>query len=161
MKRLALLKALMVTVRPGLRRPSGTRPADPGQPGQELTSVRMNISSTPRALDLPRRRASLAVIAAAGLASTPSLVWAAEKPVTHTVVMKATSYAPIALTIRRGDSVVWINQDPFPHTVTSAGAFDSKSIAAGTSWKYKPRRVGEYAYTCTFHPNRKGTLRVE
>ena len=94
-------------------------------------------------------------------ASTASLVRAAEKPVTHTVVMKATSYAPLTLTIRRGDSVVWINQDPFPHTVTSAGAFDSKSIAAGASWKYKPRRVGEYAYTCTFHPNMKGTLRVE
>ena len=101
------------------------------------------------------------MMAAAGLAATASLVWAAVKPVTHTVVMKATSYAPLALTIRRGDSIVWINQDPFPHTVTSAGTFDSKSIAADASWKYKPSRVGEYAYTCTFHPNMKGTLRVE
>ena len=120
----------------------------------------MKTCSTRSALDLARRRATLAVIAAAGLAASASLVWAAEKPVTHTVVMKATSYAPLALTIRHGDSVVWINKDPFPHTVTSAGAFDSKSIAAGASWKHKPRRAGEYAYTCTFHPNMKGTLRV-
>jgi plastocyanin len=80
---------------------------------------------------------------------------------THTVVIKATSYAPQALTIKRGDTVVWVNEDPFPHTVTAAGAFDSKSIAAGASWKYTPRHAGEYAYTCTFHPNMKGTLRVE
>jgi hypothetical protein len=71
---------------------------------------------------LARRRATLAVIAAAGLAASASLVWAAEKPVTHTVVMKATSYAPIALTIRRGDSVVWINQGPVsPHRDIGGG----------------------------------------
>src|SRR5665213_113826 len=40
---------------------------------------------------------------------------------THTVVMKATSYAPQALTIKRGDTVVWVNEDPFPHTVTAPG----------------------------------------
>jgi plastocyanin len=80
---------------------------------------------------------------------------------THTVVMKATSYAPQGLTIKLGDTVVFVNEDPFPHTATAAGAFDSKSIAAGASWKYKPRHAGEYAYTCTFHPNMKGTLRVE
>ena len=85
----------------------------------------------------------------------------AKHATTHTVVMKATSYAPQALTIKRGDTVVFVNEDPFPHTVTAAGSFDSKSIAAGASWKYTPRHAGEYAYTCTFHPNMKGTLRVE
>lgn len=85
----------------------------------------------------------------------------AERAKTHTVVMKATSYAPPALTIRRGDTIAWVNEDPFPHTVTAAGAFDSKSIAAGASWKYKPRHAGEYTYSCTFHPNMKGTLGVQ
>jgi plastocyanin len=86
---------------------------------------------------------------------------AAARPATHTVVIKATSYAPAALTVRRGDTVVWINEDPFPHTATAAGAFDSKSIAAGGSWTYKPMRAGEFAYVCTFHPNMKGTLSVQ
>lgn len=86
---------------------------------------------------------------------------AVARATTHTVVMKAVSYAPLALTIKRGDTVVWVNEDPFPHTVTAAGAFDSKSIAAGASWKYTPRHAGEYAYICTFHPNMKGTLTVE
>lgn len=47
-----------------------------------------------------------------------------------------------------------------PHTVTAKGVFDSRSIAAGKSWKYVARTLGEYPYLCTFHPNMKGTLRV-
>ena len=27
--------------------------------------------------------------------------------------------------------------------------------------KYAVRKAGEYAYTCTLHPNMKGTLKVE
>ena len=75
--------------------------------------------------------------------------------------MQATSYAPLSLTVKRGDTVVWVNKDPFPHTATSEGHFDSKSIAADASWKYKASEVGDFAYTCTFHPNMKGTLKVE
>ena len=55
---------------------------------------------------------------------------------------------------RRGGR--WINKDPFPHTVTAAGAFDSHPIAAGRSWKYKARRAGEFSYICTLHPTMKG-----
>lgn len=99
-----------------------------------------------------------AVVAFSGLA-TP--LWAAGKPAIHTVLIQAVSYQPSVLTVRRGDTVVWVNKDPFPHTVTAAGGFDSKSIAAGASWKYKAVKAGEYAYICTLHPNMKATLKVE
>lgn len=107
-----------------------------------------------------RLLAPLVLTCVVGLAFADSRESAAEKPTTHTVVIKATSYTPQAVTARRGDTVVWINEDPFPHTVTAAGTFDSKSIAAGGSWKYRPLRAGEFAYTCVFHPNMKGTLSV-
>lgn len=106
-----------------------------------------------------RAVAALALASAAAGASLPA--WADAKPVTHTIVMHATSYAPLALTVKRGDTVVWVNKDPFPHTATSKGVFDSGSIAAGASWKYKARKAGDYTYICTFHPNMVGTLRVE
>ncbi|RDK05894.1 hypothetical protein DN412_34390 [Cupriavidus lacunae] len=58
--------------------------------------------------------------------------------------------------------VVWVNKDPFPHTVTAqSGGFDSKGIAPGNSWKYISRRTGIFPYTCTFHPTMKATLSVE
>ena len=85
----------------------------------------------------------------------------AAAPVTHTVVIEGVKYTPEALTVKGGETVVWVNKDPFPHTVTAKGAFDSHDIAGGKSWKYTARKAGEYAYICTLHPNMKGTLKVE
>lgn len=83
------------------------------------------------------------------------------KPETHRVVIDGLKYEPETLTVKRGDTVIWTNKDPFPHTVTAAGKFDSHDIAAGASWKYVARVAGEYAYICTLHTTMKGVLRVE
>jgi plastocyanin len=87
---------------------------------------------------------------------------AADAPKAHTVAVDGTSFQPAALTVKVGDSVVWVNKDPFPHTVTSAaGGFDSHEIAPGKSWKYTATKKGEFPYVCMFHPTMKATLRVE
>jgi plastocyanin len=85
---------------------------------------------------------------------------AAPKPAAHAVVIDGTRFEPASLTVQRGDVVVWVNRDPFPHTATAAGAFDSGSIAAGKSWRFAARASGTFEYLCTFHPNMKGTLVV-
>jgi plastocyanin len=90
----------------------------------------------------------------------PSPAAPAAKPATHTVVMEGVSFQPAVLTIRVGDSVVWLNKDPFPHTATSS-SFDSKIIAAEQSWRYTPKASGEFPYVCIFHPTMKGALRVK
>ena len=55
---------------------------------------------------------------------------------THTVTMDGTAFSPETLTVKRGDRVVWVNKDPFPHTATATSkAFDSKGIAPGKSWR--------------------------
>jgi plastocyanin len=113
------------------------------------------------AADGLRRAARPRLVQALVLASFVGMTVAAATPVTHTVVMKATSFVPLTLTLKLGDAVVWRNDDFFPHTATAPGVFDSKSIAVGASWKYRPKAVGEYAYICSFHPNMKGTLKVE
>ena len=79
----------------------------------------------------------------------------------HEVVIDGTHYSPGTLTVKRGDTVTWVNKDPFPHTVTAAGTFDSGQIRANGKWKYVARKPGEYSYICTLHPNMKGTLRVQ
>ena len=95
------------------------------------------------------------------LATAPIGAVAAAQPTRHTVVIEGVKYEPETVTAKRGDTVIWVNKDPFPHTVTAKGAFDSHEIPAGKSWKYTPRKAGEYAYACTLHPNMKGTLKVE
>jgi plastocyanin len=109
-------------------------------------------------------RAAVALALASAIASSfvgsTRLAEAAERS-THTVVIDGLKYDPESIAVHVGDSIVWVNKDPFPHTVTAAGAFDSGSIAAGKSWKYIARKRGDYRYICTLHPNMSGTLKVE
>src|SRR5947208_15885485 len=115
-----------------------------------------------------RRAVRVGLVALAGgpllgvaLLTTPSDVAAADPPKTHQVAIQALAYVPETLTVRPGDVVVWTNKDPFPHTVTAAGAFDSGPIAAGKSWRFTAKKAGSYSYLCTLHTTMKGTLRVE
>jgi plastocyanin len=80
---------------------------------------------------------------------------------THTVKIEATRFEPATLTVAPGDTVIWVNADMFPHTATSAiGAFDSKEIKPGKSWKYVVPKKGLFEYLCSLHPTMKATLRV-
>jgi plastocyanin len=86
----------------------------------------------------------------------------ARQPKTHTVTIEGTSFQPDRLTVAVGDTVVWINKDPFPHTATStAGAFDSGSIAPEKSWTFKAAKTGQFSYICSLHPTMKAQLTVE
>jgi len=86
----------------------------------------------------------------------------ASKSTAHTVVIENMQYNPPELRVHRGERIVWVNKDLFPHTVTAGShAFDSGSIAAGSSWTYVASKAGEYAYGCTFHPTMKGILKVQ
>jgi plastocyanin len=79
---------------------------------------------------------------------------------THRIAMDGTRFVPEMLIVERGDRVIWINKDPFPHTATAGRTFDSRSVGPGQSWSYVPRKSGEFAYICTLHPGMKGVLRV-
>ncbi len=85
------------------------------------------------------------------------------KPRTHMVTIEGMRFQPDVLTVASGDTVIWVNRDLVAHTATSfeAGIFDSKLIAPDASWKLTVRKKGDFAYTCTYHPTMKATLRVE
>jgi len=83
-------------------------------------------------------------------------------PATHTVTIEAMRFSPATVTVRPGDTVVWVNKDLFAHTATSAaGGFDSREIAAGQAWSFRPKKTGDFAYLCTFHPPMTAVLRVQ
>jgi plastocyanin len=85
----------------------------------------------------------------------------ADAPKKHTVTIDGSRYEPATIVVRKGDSVTWVNKDPFPHTVTSAGNFDSRSIAANARWTWRAAKAGDFQYICTLHPNMKGSIKVE
>ena len=87
---------------------------------------------------------------------------AAGQPKTHTVTIEATSFKPERLTVAAGDTVVWVNKDPFPHTATAtAGGFDSGNIDPEKSWTLTAVKKGEFGYVCSLHPTMKARLKVE
>lgn len=79
---------------------------------------------------------------------------------THTVSIESMQFGSDELSVKRGDRIVWVNKDLFPHTVTGK-AFDSGDIPVGESWTYVAAAPGRYTYTCTYHPTMKGTLIVQ
>lgn len=80
---------------------------------------------------------------------------------THTVVMEGVAVSPRNLTVKAGDTVVWVNKDPFPHTATAQNrSFDSGEIASGKSWKFRAKTAGTFDYVCKLHPTMRGTLVV-
>jgi plastocyanin len=109
-------------------------------------------------------RALALTVALSGLLFSSSFgaAAAARSPITHTVTIEGTSFTPSTLTVKAGDTIVWINQDPFPHTVTSKdGGFDSGALQPDKSWKLTPAKKGDFSYVCVLHPTMKATLRVE
>ena len=103
-----------------------------------------------------------ATVAAAGGAGIGVFRRAAAKPVTHTVIIDATSYRPARLAVHRGDTVVWVNKDLIPHTATATSkAFDSKVLAAGASWRLTVTSAGTTDYRCLFHPTMAGRIEAD
>jgi plastocyanin len=105
------------------------------------------------------RRQALGGVILIGL--TAATCMAAQAAV-HTVLIEGMQFTPPALEVNAGDTVVWKNKDPFPHTATADNhAFDSGSIPAGGSWKFVARKRGSYPYTCTLHQTMKAQLVVK
>ena len=104
---------------------------------------------------------SLAFTVLAGLlaCSTGEAAAAARKPVTVTI--EAMKFSPADVVVRPGDTIVWTNKDIVAHTVTAkAGAFDSKVIPPGGTFKYVAKRKGEFLYMCSLHQPMTGDLKV-
>lgn len=63
-------------------------------------------------------------------------------------------YSVNVLTVTKGTTVTWVNEDPGQmHTVTAVdGSFDSGFFNTGDSWSFTFDEVGEYEYFCLPHP---------
>jgi plastocyanin len=83
-------------------------------------------------------------------------------PQTHTITIEGMRFEPADLTVRPGDTIVWLNKDLFAHTATAAGVFDSKQIEAnGSSWRLTPTAIGDVPYICALHPTMKAMVRIK
>jgi plastocyanin len=79
---------------------------------------------------------------------------------TQNVVIQDFAFQPQNLNIVVGTTVRWTNNDPYPHTATSPGNFDSGTLNQGQSYQHTFNTPGTYNYFCAVHPNMTGSIIV-
>ena len=83
---------------------------------------------------------------------------------THKVTIKQYAYGSGSLNIKQGDTVTWTNRDDVQHDVVvtdGPGHFRSPLLSKGQSWRHTFATAGTYSYTCSLHPDMRGSVAVK
>jgi plastocyanin len=76
--------------------------------------------------------------------------------------LDTTAFQPNPVTIVKGSTVTWTNNDSITHTSTSdSGAWNSGAMAPGAMFSETFQTAGTFQYHCTIHPNMVGTIVVQ
>jgi plastocyanin len=115
---------------------------------------------------------ALGLLVGSGLFATATTATAAEAEAARTphvarmvIVPESDRFTPFAVTIRRGDSVEWVNMDTDDHTVVSDDTFNTAGhqgtnhLLPGTDsnggkpgrFTLRFNRAGTFVYYCRFH----------
>lgn len=78
----------------------------------------------------------------------------------HVVDIRALAFDPAQLVVESGDTVIWINHDIFPHTVTPVDAAtpDSTAMSMGDTVLMVMSNKGDMRYFCLLHPSMTGMV---
>ena len=77
----------------------------------------------------------------------------------HVVDIRAFSFHPHRTVASPGDTIVWINRDIVPHTVTANdGTWRSQALEEGQSWEIVVENRDGASYFCEFHPHMTGVV---
>jgi plastocyanin len=83
-------------------------------------------------------------------------------PKTYNVEITNFAFSPAELTIKRGDSVIWVNRDYTEHKITSdSGELDSGYLKEGKIYDHVFDTVGTFHYYSSFYPSMTGKIIVE
>lgn len=75
------------------------------------------------------------------------------------VIMKNHAFSPAELTIAKGETVTWTNEDAATHDV-AGNTFKSDAMKKGDTFSYTFNETGTIDYTCTLHPGMDGKVIV-
>ena len=99
-----------------------------------------------------------AVLAACGGRAAPT---AADAAVASSVSIKGFTYQPNPLSVRKGTTITWTNNDPTIHTISAEdNSFDSGTFKQDATFRITTTKAGSYPYFCRTHPFMRGTLTV-
>lgn len=120
-----------------------------------------------------RRTAGIALLALAVMlaAGVLAAMGGCGKPAGNQVIIKDLRFNPQTITVTKGTTVTWTNEDQTAHTVTSdsndttgapkAQKFSSDPLNPGDTFKHTFDTPGTYKYHCDIHPYLTGEVIVK
>lgn len=78
----------------------------------------------------------------------------------NTIIIKDFSFSPKVMTIKKGTTVTWINNDSPTHNI-KGDAFKSMDLKTGDTFEFTFNETGTFDYICGLHPKMTGTIIVE
>lgn len=80
------------------------------------------------------------------------------------VEVKSSTYTPNRITVKKGTTVTWTNQDSIEHNIApddvSSGFAGSELLGRGESYSFTFEETGTFNYHCTPHPFMTGVVEV-
>ena len=105
----------------------------------------------------------VAALAVAAIAVSSNVADAADEPAPrrHVVEIQKLKFVPANLEVAPGDTIVWINRDIVPHTITATDkSWDSKTIKKAGEWQMVVKGGMPGTYLCRFHPVMKAQFSI-
>jgi plastocyanin len=79
---------------------------------------------------------------------------------TYQVAIKNFAFDPAGMTVKKGDTITWTNNDSAPHQLVGSG-FASEVLSNGATYSFTFNETGKFDYHCSIHPSMTGSLSVE
>lgn len=114
----------------------------------------MNEHHRPRSL--ARMTAAMAIALALGVPAAPAQASGREVVVS----MSNMKFGTIPADLKVGDSIVWVNKDSVPHTVTARNRGFDLRIGPGRRGRLNLTNAGTVPIYCSLHPAMRGSLSV-
>jgi plastocyanin len=78
----------------------------------------------------------------------------------HTIIQKGRRFSATEVTIRRGESLTFTNNDEFIHQIYADGLFDSEERSPGQVLNESFTQAGTFEVHCHIHPKMKLVVHV-
>ncbi|HVX23900.1 MAG TPA: plastocyanin/azurin family copper-binding protein [Candidatus Saccharimonadales bacterium] len=85
------------------------------------------------------------------------------KIATNKVSISNEAFSQANITVKKGTTVTWTNNDAVAHTVTETDSQDgpnSQDLNQGQTYSFTFNKVGTFQYDCSIHPFMTGTVTV-
>jgi plastocyanin len=79
----------------------------------------------------------------------------------HTIVQSGRAFHPVEVTIAKGESLTFTNNDQFIHQIYVSGLFDSEEKSPGENLTESFSQAGTFQVRCHIHPKMKLVVHVK